>query len=76
VFPCFLFRLSGAIPHRETPVIACISILAFTLLMRGLLRWFYLTFSCLLGGIVCAETCITFPTAWMFRVMNEAIRRD
>ena len=23
-----------------------------------------------------AETCITFPTAWMFRVMNEAIRKD
>ena len=24
MFPCFLFRLPGAIPHRETPVIACI----------------------------------------------------
>jgi hypothetical protein len=25
MFPCFLFRLRDAIPHRETPVIACIS---------------------------------------------------
>ena len=32
MFPCFLFRLPGAIPHRETPVtyLACIKV--FTLL--------------------------------------------